>query len=83
MCMFKPGSKLFICAPGKEQSAKIAKEKIIEIYNLFPILKREIIGGDLVDEPGNFGKDYITLKFRNKSQFDVGPTASFLAKATM
>lgn len=29
-------------------------------------------------------KDYVTLKFRNGSQFDVkNPTASFLAKATM
>ena len=27
-CIFQPGSKCFICAPKKEQSAKIAKEKI-------------------------------------------------------
>lgn len=64
-CMFQPGSKLFICAPGKEQSAKIAKEKILEIFSLFPILKNEIIG------EGNFGKDYIKLTFRNGSVFDV------------
>ena len=64
-CVFQPRSKLFICAPGKEQSAKVAKEKIIEIFNLFPLLKKEIIG------EGNFGKDYVTLSFRNHSQFDV------------
>lgn len=64
-CIFQPRSKLFICAPGKEQSAKVAKEKIIEIFNLFPLLKKEIIG------EGNFGKDYVTLNFRNQSQFDV------------
>lgn len=64
-CIFQPRSKLFICAPGKEQSAKVAKEKIVEIFNLFPLLKKEIIG------EGNFGKDYVTLNFRNGSQFDV------------
>ena len=39
--------------PGKEQSAKIAREKITEIFNLFPLLKKEIIGD------GNYGKDYV------------------------
>ena len=27
-CIFMPGTKRFICAPGKGQSAQIAKEKI-------------------------------------------------------
>ena len=31
-CMFLPNSKYFICAPGKEQGAKIAKEKFDEIF---------------------------------------------------
>jgi hypothetical protein len=30
-----------------------------------------VIGGDLSETPGNFGKDYVTLKFRNGSIFDV------------
>lgn len=30
-CIFLPGSKVFICAPGKEQSIKIAIEKITEL----------------------------------------------------
>jgi len=34
-------------------------------------LRREVIGGDITETPGNFGKDYVTLKFRNGSQFDV------------
>ena len=70
-CVFIPGTKRFICAPAKNQSAQIAKEKIFEIYNNWPLLRREIVGGDITDTPGNFGKDYVTLKFRNGSQFDV------------
>ena len=70
-CIFIPGTKRFICAPNKNQSAQIAKEKIFEIYNNWPLLRREIVGGDISETPGNFGKDYVTLKFRNGSQFDV------------
>lgn len=70
-CIFIPGTKRFICAPNKNQSAQIAKEKIVEIYDHWPLIRREIIGGDISDTPGNFGKDYVTLKFRNGSQFDV------------
>lgn len=70
-CIFMPGTKRFICAPGKGQSAQIAKEKIYEIYQRWPLLRREIVGGDISDTPGNFGKDYVTLKYRNSSQFDV------------
>lgn len=71
LCVFLPGTKRFICAPNKNQSAQIAKEKIAEIYERWPLLRREVIGGDISDTPGNFGKDYVTLKFRNGSQFDV------------
>lgn len=51
--------------PGKEQSAKIAREKVMEIFDIFPLLKKEIVGD------GNFGADYMRLSFRNKSIFDV------------
>ena len=82
-CIFIPGRKVFICAPNKSQGAQIAKEKIYEIYKLWPMLRNEVFGCELSDTPGNFGKDYVTIKFRNGSQFDVkNPTASFLAKAT-
>ena len=70
-CIFMPGTKRFICAPNKNQSAQIAKEKIAEIYNHWPLLRKEVLGGDITDMPGNFGKDYVTLKFRNGSLFDV------------
>ena len=70
-CVFIPGTKRFICAPNKNQSAQIAKEKLVEIYDKFPLLRREVIGGDISETPGNFGKDYVTIKFRNGSQFDV------------
>lgn len=70
-CVFIPGTKRFICAPNKNQSAQIAKEKLVEIYDKFPLLRKEVIGGDISDTPGNFGKDYVTIKFRNGSQFDV------------
>lgn len=70
-CIFMPGTKRFICAPNKNQSAQIAKEKITEIYDKWPLLRKEVVGGDISDTPGNFGKDYVTIKFRNGSQFDV------------
>ena len=70
-CIFIPGTKRFICAPNKTQAAQIAKEKIVEIYDRWPMLRKEIVGGEISDTPGNFGKDYVTLKFRNGSQFDV------------
>lgn len=70
-CIFIPGTKRFICAPNKNQSAQIAKEKITEIYEHWPLIRKEVIGGEVNDTPGNFGKDYVTLKFRNGSQFDV------------
>ena len=70
-CIFMPRTKRFICAPAKNQSAQIAREKILEIYQLFPLLRREIVGGEISSTPGNFGKDYVTLKFRNGSILDV------------
>lgn len=65
-CIFQPGSKCFICAPGKEQGAKIAKEKIDEILDLLPLLRKE-----LVNERYNAGSDYVKMTFRNGSIFDV------------
>lgn len=70
-CIFIPRTKRFIVAPFKIQAAKVAKEKILEIYRHWPLLRREVIGGDILEEPGNFSKDYCTLKFRNGSQLDI------------
>ena len=58
-CIFMPGTKRFICAPNKNQAAQIAKEKILEIYERWPLLRKEVIGGDVSATPGNFGKDYV------------------------
>lgn len=70
-CIFIPGRKVFICAPNKKQGAQIAKEKITEIYQHWPLIRNEVFGSELTDTPGNFGNDYVTIKFRNGSQFDV------------
>ena len=64
ICMFRPGIKMFICAPGKEQAAKIAKEKLNEIWGIWPLLEKEL-------EKANFGKDYVELFYKNRSKFDV------------
>lgn len=58
-CIFMPGTKRFICAPNIKQGAQIAKEKIFEIYDKWPLLRKEVFGGDISDTPGNFGKDYV------------------------
>ena len=70
-CIFIPGRKVFMCANTKQQAAQITKEKIYEIYDHWPLLKKEIVGWELNEYPGNFGKDYVTLNFRNGSKFDV------------
>ena len=70
-CVFIPGRKVFICANTKQQAAQITKEKIYEIYDHWPLLKKEVVGSELKEYPGNFGKDYVTLRFRNGSQLDV------------
>lgn len=70
-CVFIPGRRVFIVAPHKNQAAKIATQKIEEIYQNWPLLKKEVIGCELSDRPGNFGKDYVTINFKNKSVFDV------------
>lgn len=70
-CVFIPGRKVFITANTKQQAAQITKEKIYEIYDHWPLLKKEIIGWELSEYPGNFGRDYVRLHFRNKSVLDV------------
>ncbi|WJJ55262.1 hypothetical protein QB910_000018 [Dabrowskivirus KKP3916] len=63
-CIFYPGTKMFVCSGGKEQSAKIAKSKVEELWTFFPILKNEI-------KDYSFQKDYIELIFHNGSRLDV------------
>lgn len=70
-CVFIPGTRRFIVAPHKNQAAGIAKQKIEEIYLHWPLLKKEVIGWELNETPGNFGKDYVNIRFRNGSVLDV------------
>lgn len=65
ICIFRPGSHCFQCAPGKAQGAKIANQKIHQLWDLLPLLKAEIVG------EGNFGADYVKLDFRNGSLMDI------------
>ena len=65
ICIFRPGSRCFSCAPGKAQSAKIASQKIHQIWEIYPLLKSEILG------EGNFGADYCLLSYRNGSQLTI------------
>ena len=65
-CILYPGAKLFICSGGKEQAANIAKEKIEEIFELFPAIKNETI-----EKENQFGKDYVRIQFKNGSRLDV------------
>ena len=47
------------------EGAKISNQKIHQLWDIFLLLKDEIIGG------GNFGNDYVRLTFKNGSLFDV------------
>lgn len=64
ICIFRPGSREFICAPGKSQSAKISTQKLQQIFQIWPLLKEEV-------KKENYGSDYVYLKFRNDSEFMV------------
>lgn len=63
-CIFLPRSKVFICAPGKEQGTKIAMEKLTELWDLFPLLEKEVISK-------NFQANLVRIVFRNGSVFDI------------
>ena len=69
-CVFLPGHVGSIVAPNKTQASKITKQKIQEIWRIWPLLKNEleIYNG----EPhANFGKDYVELFFKNGSKLSV------------
>lgn len=63
-CILIPNHVGSIVAPNKTQAAKIFKQKIDEVFRLFPLLEREV-------KKYNAGKDYIYLEFRNKSQLSI------------
>lgn len=72
-CIFIPGRKCFICAPGKSQGSKIAREKIVEIYTHWPLIRNEVKlpKGCDPEFPGKFSSDEVKLEFKNGSVLDV------------
>ncbi|OBG93878.1 hypothetical protein A9X05_09040 [Mycobacterium sp. E3298] len=63
-CIFYPNTKLFICAPGKEQASKIAAEKLEDIFEHYPLLRNEV-------KTLTSTKDYVRVVFTNGSKYDV------------
>ncbi|MBZ9693182.1 DNA-packaging protein [Clostridium sp. M14] len=59
-----PGISLFICSGGKGQATNIAKEKIEEIWDKFPLLKREV-------KDYQVSKDYLKVTLQNNSKLDI------------
>lgn len=59
-----PGISLFICSGTKGQATNIAKEKIEEIWDKFPMLRREI-------KEYSFQKDYLKIVTHSGSKLDI------------
>jgi len=63
-CIMYPKTKLFTCAVGKEQAAKITADNINDILDHYPLLRGEI--KTFIEN-----KDYTKLIFNNGSKYDV------------
>lgn len=63
-CVFLPGTKGAIVAPGANQGVEIAREKINQIFSIWPLLEKEIA-------KKNESQTEINLLFKNNSNFDV------------
>lgn len=72
-CIFVPNHVGSIVAPNKSQAAKISKQKIQEIWRIWPLLKQELEPSNSNSEGvrANFGKDYVELFFKNGSRLSV------------
>ena len=72
-CVFLPGHRGSIVAPNKSQASKITKQKIHEIWTIWPLLKNELKPSATNPEgvSANFGKDYVELTFKNGSKLMV------------
>lgn len=69
-CVFIPNHVSSIVAPNKNQAAKISKQKIQEIWRIWPLLKNEL--EVYQGEPrANFGKDYCDLFFKNGARMSI------------
>lgn len=69
-CVFLPNHVGSIVAPNKSQAAKITKQKVQEIWRIWPLLQNEL---ELYQGSphANFGKDYTELFFKNGSRLSV------------
>lgn len=63
-CIFLPGQKGAIVAPGANQGVEIAREKISQIFSIWPLLEKEVA-------KKNESQTEINLSFKNGSNFDV------------
>lgn len=70
-CIFLPNHVGSIVAPNKGQAAKISKQKIQEIWRIWPLLKNELEPGITDGVHANFGKDYVELFFKNGARLTV------------
>ena len=70
-CVFLPNHVGSIVAPAKSQAAKISKQKIYEIWRIWPLLKNELEPGTTDGVHANFGKDYVELFFKNGARLTV------------
>lgn len=70
-CVFLPNHVGSIVAPNKGQAAKISKQKIQEIWRIWPLLKNELEPGMTDGVHANFGKDYVELFFKNGARLTV------------
>ncbi len=70
-CVFLPNHVGSIVAPNKGQAAKITKQKIYEIWRIWPLLKNELEPGNTEGVHANFGKDYTELFFKNGARLSV------------
>lgn len=70
ICILYPRSHQFIVAGTAEQGTKIADDKLMEILDLLPRLKDEIVYTSR-SKPYEVGKDSLKVTFKNKSVFEL------------
>ena len=71
--MIVPNHVGSIVAPNKNQAAKISKQKIQEIWRIWPLLKLELEPSNSSSDGvrANFGKDYVDIYFKNGSRLSI------------
>lgn len=63
-CVFVPGHVAAIVAPNKQQATKVTKEKLTQIWTVWPLLEKEL-------ESYKASNDYLECKFKNGSTLSV------------